>query len=98
MTPDVEVVRVPLREPQAAAHGVLTERELVLVSLSDGEHTGWGEAAPLESYDGVSIAAVLDALDGGPMVPPAAAALDLARRDLDARRAGVPLVAGARRG
>jgi L-alanine-DL-glutamate epimerase-like enolase superfamily enzyme len=46
------------REPLAAAHGVLTERPLLAIEVRD--HTGLvghGEAAPLESYDGVSLQA-----------------------------------------
>ena len=54
----------PLRAPFASAHGTVTDRPLVLVTLhaADGM-TGHGEAAPLESYDGVSVADVLVALD-----------------------------------
>jgi L-Ala-D/L-Glu epimerase len=55
----VETVRLALRAPLRAAWGDLRERELVRVRLDDGE----GEAAPLEPYDGVSIASVRAALD-----------------------------------
>lgn len=68
------------------------------VSLTDDDGlTGYGEAAPLESYDGVSLAQVLAALetwrpgDPDPELPQAAAALDLARWDLAGRRAGEPV-------
>lgn len=56
-------VRVPLRDPFVAAHGTVSDRELVVVSLraADGLE-GHGEAAPLESYDGVAIEQVLEAL------------------------------------
>src|ERR1700759_16023 len=54
----------PLRAPFAAGHGTVTDRELLLVSLEAADGlTGYGEAAPLESYDGVSIAEVQAALD-----------------------------------
>jgi L-alanine-DL-glutamate epimerase-like enolase superfamily enzyme len=59
--------------------------------------SGYGEAAPLEPYDGVSVAHVLEALHGwapgdpDPRLPQAAAALDLARWDLRGRRAGAPV-------
>src|SRR5581483_8848962 len=46
------------------AHGEIGERELILLALED-DH-GWvglGEAAPLESYDGVTIADVQAALE-----------------------------------
>jgi L-alanine-DL-glutamate epimerase-like enolase superfamily enzyme len=46
-----------------AAHGTVSERELVLVSLEAGDGlTGHGEAAPLPSYDGLGVAEVSEAL------------------------------------
>ena len=59
----VERVRLPLRAPLVAAWGTLAEREIVRVRLSLGGSWGLGEAAPLEPYDGVPMAAVLAALD-----------------------------------
>jgi L-Ala-D/L-Glu epimerase len=60
----VEPLSCPLRVPFTAGHGTVTDRPIVLVSLraADGL-TGHGEATPLESYDGVSVADVLVALD-----------------------------------
>jgi L-alanine-DL-glutamate epimerase-like enolase superfamily enzyme len=60
----LRVVGAPLRTPRAAAHGTVTHRELVLLELHDPTTrlSGFGEAAPLESYDGVPLHAVLDAL------------------------------------
>jgi o-succinylbenzoate synthase len=57
-------VTVPLRVPFTAGHGTVTDRDLLLVSLraADGL-TGYGEAAPLESYDGVTLADVRAALE-----------------------------------
>jgi len=54
----------PLRTPFAASHGTVSDRPLVHVTVhaADGA-VGHGEAAPLESYDGVSVADVLVALD-----------------------------------
>ncbi|HTU31397.1 MAG TPA: enolase C-terminal domain-like protein [Solirubrobacteraceae bacterium] len=47
-----------------AAHGTVSERELVLVSLQAGDGlTGHGEAAPLPSYDGVGVGDVVSALE-----------------------------------
>ena len=53
-----------LREPLVAAWGALSARELLRVELvaADGL-VGVGEAAPLEPYDGVSLASVRAALD-----------------------------------
>src|SRR5436309_1475474 len=50
----VERVAVPLRAPFVSASGSTEARELLLASLQDAAgHVGWGEAAPLEHYDGV---------------------------------------------
>jgi L-alanine-DL-glutamate epimerase-like enolase superfamily enzyme len=60
----VEPVTVPLAAPFVAGHGTVSERELLLVSVTAADGvTGYGEAAPLESYDGVSISDVRDALE-----------------------------------
>jgi L-Ala-D/L-Glu epimerase len=55
----IERVRLALRDPLVTAWGTLREREIVRVRLGEGV----GEAAPLEPYDGVPMAAVLAALD-----------------------------------
>lgn len=60
----VESVRVRLRAPFTAAWGSIGERELLLVSVEDGDgNVGWGEAAPLPPYDGVSADQVRTALE-----------------------------------
>ncbi|HEX2162087.1 MAG TPA: enolase C-terminal domain-like protein [Thermoleophilaceae bacterium] len=89
-------LRIPLRVPFVTANGVLAERELVVVRLEDDQGTpGWGEAAPLEPYDGVSVDTVWAALADGP--PPrdaprhARTAWELSELDLQARRRGRPL-------
>lgn len=49
--------------PLTTAYGELSERELLAVSLTDDEGvTGYGEAAPLEPYDGVGVERVEAAL------------------------------------
>jgi L-Ala-D/L-Glu epimerase len=57
-------IATTLRAPFVAGHGTVTDRELVHVTLkaADGR-VGHGEAAPLESYDGVTAADVTAALD-----------------------------------
>ncbi len=81
---------IPLREPFVTSGGVVAERELVLLRLEDDDGAvGYGEAAPLTPYDGVTIEEVVDALrhgNGGP--PQARAAEEMARLDLEAHRAG----------
>jgi L-Ala-D/L-Glu epimerase len=61
---EVALLTLALREPLRFAWGTLAERELLRVRLvaADGAE-GHGEAAPLEPYDGVSLAAVRAALD-----------------------------------
>jgi o-succinylbenzoate synthase len=57
-------VSAPLRRPLEAAHGRVDDRELLLLALEDGAgHRGLGEAAPLTSYDGVTVDDVLAALE-----------------------------------
>ncbi len=60
----VEPVRAAMRGPFSAGHGTINDRELLLVSLEAVDGTvGYGEAAPLASYDGVSLADVRAALE-----------------------------------
>jgi L-Ala-D/L-Glu epimerase len=62
MTVTERVLR--LRRPLETSYGVVHERELLTVTLTDGDGvTGYGEAAPLEPYDGVSKARVRAALE-----------------------------------
>ena len=82
-----------------AAWGELAERELlqVRVDFGDGDF-GEGEAAPLEGYDGVSLAAVWSALDAyGAVLARASAALD-PRRAARRLRRRAPAAARAGRG
>jgi L-Ala-D/L-Glu epimerase len=88
----VETVRLPLRAPLRAAWGTLAERELVRVRLRFGPgDAGEGEAAPLEPYDGVPLAAVLAALDAYAAVLAGAGPEDDAAALLEACRAERPL-------
>ena len=92
---------LPFREPFATSAGVVTARELVLVTLEDEDGTvGRGEAAPFESYDGVSLDAVAADLTrlppeappaGDAVLPHARAAQEMALLDLEARRDGRPV-------
>lgn len=53
-----------LSQPLEGSYGAVTERELLLVTLTDREgRTGHGEAAPLPAYDGVEFAQVEQALE-----------------------------------
>jgi len=86
-------LRLPFREPFVTASGVFAARDLLLLRLEDDDGVfGYGEAAPFEPYDGVSIDATIDALLGSvdvDQVPPqASAAEEMAALDLEARRLG----------
>jgi o-succinylbenzoate synthase len=62
---EVRIASLVMRfaRPLRTAHGELRERELLLLRLrGDDGVVGWGEAAPLEPYDGVPLEAVRDAL------------------------------------
>ncbi len=50
------------RAPLRTGYGEVASRDLFTVTLDGGGVTGRGEAAPLEAYDGVSAAAVAEAL------------------------------------
>jgi o-succinylbenzoate synthase len=85
-----------MREPFVTAGGVVAERELAVIRLEDEDGTvGFGEAAPLEPYDGVSLDDVWDALRDGPpprgAPPQARTAWELAELDLQGRRRERPL-------
>jgi o-succinylbenzoate synthase len=62
---DVRVAALTLRfaRPLHTVHGQLRERDLLLLRLRGADGVvGWGEAAPLEPYDGVPLEAVGEAL------------------------------------
>jgi o-succinylbenzoate synthase len=63
---DVRVATATLTfaDPMPTAYGTLRKRELLLLRLRDRDGAvGWGEAAPLQPYDGVSEMAVREAFD-----------------------------------
>jgi L-alanine-DL-glutamate epimerase-like enolase superfamily enzyme len=104
----VEGISLRLREPLRAAWGVLARRELLRVELeADDGLVGLGEAAPLEPYDGVPLAAVRAALDAyavlaGEVAEPELLEACRAERDLPQALAAVDLalwdLAGKRAG
>jgi L-alanine-DL-glutamate epimerase-like enolase superfamily enzyme len=60
---DVQRRTLAFERPVQAAYGVLTERELLAVSITgDDGIAGYGEAAPLEPYDGIGIDRAHEAL------------------------------------
>lgn len=83
---------IPLREPFVTSSGVVLSRDLLVLRVEDGDgFVGFGEAAPFEPYDGVSIDEAAAALRAGlpsGSPPQARAAAELAKLDLAARREG----------
>src|SRR4051794_22321588 len=92
-----------LEKPFRISRGTRTEARLLIVSVSDGEHTGRGEAVPARRYQQTTESAIAELnrifpeLEGRPdrdsiqtLLPPGAArnALDCALWDLEAKRAG----------
>jgi L-alanine-DL-glutamate epimerase-like enolase superfamily enzyme len=61
---DLQRRTLTLAEPVQTSYGEVHEREIVTVALTDEQgHTGYGEAAPLEAYDGVGAGRVRRALE-----------------------------------
>lgn len=83
---------IPLRRAFSTSSGQIDTRRVVLVAASEDGHTGWGEAAPYPEVTPDSIEGVWASLTGSMApTPTAAAALEAAVADLEARVAGVPL-------
>jgi o-succinylbenzoate synthase len=84
---------IPFREPYTTAAGMVRARDLVLVRLEEDDGiVAYGEAAPFEQYDGVTIAEVARAFRGEVPPPPQVHAADeMAFMDLEGRRLGLPL-------
>ena len=93
---ELEPVTYRFRQPIATAYGTLTERDVLVLRLRDGDgNEGLGEAAPLEAYDGVTLedaeAAIRAELADGPTRATTGAALDIASIDLRSRIEGRPI-------
>ncbi len=91
-------IEVAFRQPLATAMGTFATRRSVIVGSERPDGTGWGEAPAFPSGRfGSSDEAFADLIeingwaDGNPVVPIARAALEAARADADARRAGQAL-------
>src|SRR5689334_16911554 len=91
----------PLKETFRISRGSRTETRVVVVTVSDGKHTGRGEAAPIRRYNQTpeSVLAQIESLPTGNnlnreslqnFLPPGAArnAVDCALWDLDAKCSG----------
>jgi L-Ala-D/L-Glu epimerase len=60
---DVKRLTLRLARPMQTSYGLIGKRELLAVSITDEGVTGYGEAAPLEAYDGVSVERARTALE-----------------------------------
>src|SRR4030081_2117506 len=91
----------PLKEVFRISRGSRTESQVVVVTLSDGQHTGRGEAVPIKRYDQTvdSVLAQIETIKGEKnldrqkmqqLLPAGAArnALDCALWDLEAKISG----------
>jgi o-succinylbenzoate synthase len=85
---------IPFREPFVTSAGAVKARDLVVLRVEQDGATGFGEAAPFEPYDGISIGGVADAMRerATPALPHVRAADEMAFLDLEGRRLGVPAV------
>lgn len=78
---EIERRTLELAAPLQSAYGAVAERELLIVTLSDEDGLrGYGEAAPLPAYDGVSVERTLRALER--YAPALAAARDMSGAQL----------------
>jgi len=91
----------PLDKPFRISRGSRTEARVVVITVSDGQNTGRGEAAPIKRYDQsvASVLAQIESMEGVPrldreqlqeLLPagPARNALDCALWDLEAKISG----------
>ena len=97
MRVELSGVSLKLRLPVMTGRGTITQRDGILVQISDGGISGWGEAMPLPGWPGVDLSATRRALevwaaDPDPRNLPserfAHGAIELALLDLEARRTG----------
>ena len=85
---------IPFKEPFTTATGQVKARELLVLRVEEDGVVGFGEAAPFEPYDGVSVASVARVLQERmtPVAYPQVHAADeMAFLDLEGRRTGTPL-------
>lgn len=97
---EAEKFSIRLRRPFRIAHGTSTTRDTLLVHLGEGDLTGHGEGAlppyyPSTAEAGQAWLKTVSSEGHIPPAPPEAAAarvaLEMARHDLHAQRAGLPL-------
>ena len=97
MRVELREISLELRHPVMTGRGSITQRDGLLVQISDGGVTGWGEAMPLPGWPGADLSATQRALEAWAADPDpgdlpserfAHGAVELALLDLEARRRG----------
>lgn len=97
MRVELTSIALKLRHPVITSRGSITQRDGVLVQLSDGGISGWGEAMPLPGWPGADLSATRRALEQWAVEPNpnnlpaerfAQVAVELALLDLESRRRG----------
>ena len=97
MRVELRETSLKLRHPVITGRGSITQRDGLLVQISDGGVTGWGEALPLPGWPGADLLATRRALEQWAADPDpddlpnerfAHGAVELALLDLEARRSG----------
>ncbi|MDE0613276.1 MAG: o-succinylbenzoate synthase [bacterium] len=95
MRVELSEIVLKLRHPVITSRGAITQRDGMLVQVSDGGVTGWGEALPLPGWPGADLSATRRALEQWAADPDpddlpderfAHGAVELALLDLEARR------------
>jgi o-succinylbenzoate synthase len=84
---------IPFHEPFTTAAGAVKARDLIVLRIEEDGVEGFGEAAPFEPYDGVSITEIARVMQERltPAYPQVHAADEMAFLDLEGRKTGVPL-------
>ena len=84
---------IPFKQPFTTAAGSAKARDLVLLRVEEDGQVGYGEAAPFEPYDGVSVGEVARVLQER-MTPTGFAQVhtadEMAFLDLEGRKLGIP--------
>ena len=97
MRVELSEVSLKLRRPVMTGRGSITQRDGLLVRVTDGDFTGWGEAMPLPDWPGADLSATRRALEAWATDPDpnrlpterfAHAAVELALLDLEAGQSG----------
>ena len=97
MRVELSGVSLKLRRSVMTGRGTITQRDGILVQISDGGISGWGEAMPLPGWPGADLSITRRALEAWAADPDlgslpaerfAHGAVELALLDLEARRSG----------